>query len=87
MSTDPCPLRYARALDDAAERALDDAREALGAAQRGRYSELVHRAISLLSAARWAAENPAVGAQLLREHGLELPEREESTRPVRRPPP
>lgn len=76
------PLRYARRLHDEAMLELHRAWAPLDSGDVPDYSERVRRATSLLSAARWAADAPHVGRQLMTEHGVELYEREAPTDPA-----
>ncbi len=75
------PLRYARRLHDEAMLELHRSWAPLDLGDARAYSESVRRATSLLSAARWAADAPHIGEQLMREQGIDLHEREAPTKP------
>ncbi len=84
------PLRYARRLMEEARSAevLAWGAEATGDAQA--LDEHLRRTASLFLAARWAASDPRVGPQLLREHGIDpmtaFDHELEETRKIRLPP-
>jgi hypothetical protein len=80
-------MRWARRLHDEGWCVLHRAWEPLDAGDWRAYGEAVRRAMGLFAAASWAAQMPHMGEQLLREHGLEVPEREAPTAKMRRVPP
>lgn len=85
----PDPLRYARRLMEAARAAEVLAWGAEAAGDADALSGHLRRVIELHSAARWAADSPTVGPQLLREHGIDpvtaFDHELEETRKIRTP--
>lgn len=75
-------LRFAERIHSEAMDALWKATGAIKIRDAARYEELVAKAMPLLGAARWAADKPHLGRQLMIEHGLELPESEAPTEPA-----
>jgi hypothetical protein len=77
---DDDPMRWARRLHDEGWCVLHRAWEPLDAGDGVAYGAAVTRAMALFAAASWAAQAPHLGEQLLREHGVDLHEREALTR-------
>ncbi len=76
-------LRAARRLRAEADVVRVRAYALLDAGDSEAYDALCSRESRLVRASGWAALDPTQGARLLEEHGIDLPEREEPTKPAK----